>query len=202
MRTWLCGAWLAALAGACNGQFRFDAVDSGAEASAATRCTSDASCPLSSLHCDVASGDCFECTSDAQCTQPGAPRCDQALHVCVQCGTDGDCSAGNRCVTRVCVPTCSEDGGDCPNDNEQCVASTGLCAQCASQGACAEQGSSGICDVPSGRCVACTSDAACPASQPRCAPQGTCVRCLVSADCPSDAPVCDPSDHACVNPDG
>ena len=51
------------------------------------------------------------------------------------------------------------------------------------------------CDPALG-CVECTSDAMCPAGQPRCV-LGSCEVCASNGDCPASAPACYPSDHRC-----
>jgi Cys-rich repeat protein len=162
-------------------------------------CRRDLDCRVSSLHCDVVTGSCFPCLTDAHCTNGDLKRCDVATHRCVECGVDIDCGQGRICepTTRRCVIVCDDAGSSCPSDAPTCDAARGFCVACTNDGACTD-GDTRTCDVASGRCVQCRVDTNCPSELPRCEPsKGTCVMCLTSADCTSDQPTCDPGGWEC-----
>ncbi len=159
-----------------------------------------AGCPLSSLHCDVASGACVECLASADCTggadasESALPICDPSTHACVACLVSGDCRPGYDCVTaaKQCVPSCAS-GGTCAEG----TCTGGLCWRCTASSGC-EDGSTSICDPITHQCVGCVSDATCPSDHPRCDPATQrCVRCLRSSDCDAGE-VCDPTRRLCV----
>jgi hypothetical protein len=165
-------------------------------------CTSDADCPLPSLHCDAA-GQCVACVTDSQCTQPGLKRCDFMLETCVQCGDDNDCEPNQLCevTSHVCVSSCMNNQV-CPA-NEQCVQPRGLCVACQHNEDCAnEKGPTSaplICNTAIGQCVECTSDLGCPADQSCDQTTDRCVDCLTNFDCPPYA-FCNPNTHVCTGP--
>ena len=192
---WLGLGVLLMVALGCRVTLRFAGPDSGATPSSA--CTSDQDCSLSSLHCDPASGVCFACVSDANCSQAiGHPRCDLAEHICVQCGLMTDCPAGWSCVSATCVQTCTTNAS-CSAAGTFC--DDGLCNACDDDHPC-PAGDAPYCNSETHQCASCTSDQHCTAVAPRCNPSvGNCVGCLTSLDCGGNG-VCDPSDWVCKTP--
>jgi hypothetical protein len=159
-------------------------------------CTSDADCRYA--HCDVPSGQCVPCVDSSQCTQPGLPRCDSALHLCVPCGVTGNCAAGQVCEADKCVPSCA-DGGTCAT-GLTCSQPRAVCVACSTDADCVGAAGGPVCDINSGQCGQCTSDAQCKFPTPRC-DYGTdrCVQCLTGADC--DDHVCNSATFTCVSDD-
>lgn len=207
------------VAAACDGEFRFDdsadgakigtGADAGLDATSSQDggsgpgCKNDGDCKLTSLHCDVPSGQCLACLSDSNCAAP-FPRCDAALNRCVACGVDGDCQvdAGQKCdvTSRHCVQTCSSPiSDDCPKDEPVCDTSRGQCYRCTSDLECTFSDTDRLCDVNDGLCVGCRVDTDCKSDKPRCDPVSEeCVACVDSGDCPASAPLCDPTTLTCV----
>ena len=173
-------------------------VDAAADVvTAQAQCVSDTDCPLTTLHCDPVSGECFACVDDSQCTQPGLPRCDSALHSCVQCGVSSDCASGQVCepTARQCVTACP-DGGRCPASAPLC-SSRGLCVGCQANADCAGAAGGVTCNTATGQCVQCASKAQCNSTAPLCDPTtNRCVGCVSATDCREG--YCDPVAHACV----
>lgn len=172
----------------------------GAGGDAGHGCLLDTDCPLASLHCDLSSGTCVQCTKDPDCTKPGYPRCDLATHLCVACGVNADCADGGVCdpMTLHCVVPCS-DAGKCAGDDVVCNAH-GYCSSCDSSmdgGGCS---GTAVCNDDIGQCGECTNDSQCSGSTPHCRlANDTCVQCLSSSQCPTAAaPVCDPATWTCV----
>lgn len=171
--------------------------DAASTDAARSRCLRDADCSSSLLHCDGATGACFECTSDAHCTREGSNRCDVALRRCVECGVQADCPSGMTCEpsTRKCVVGCSATTS-CPSDAPTCDVVRGVCVACTVATSCTDA-SRPNCENASGRCVECTMDAHC-GEEPRCdTVAGRCVECLSAADCSPDEPICDPDGWQC-----
>ncbi len=164
-------------------------------------CHVDGDCKLATLHCDVISGTCVACTTDAQCVALGSRRCDAALHRCIECGLDSDCATGQRCEpsTRRCVTTCTTITG-CPATTPFCDLPRSTCIRCHSDVECVVlSGDAHTCDPANGLCVDCIDDGQCKPSVPRCdRTRGKCVQCTGSGDCPATAPLCDPVASACV----
>ncbi len=192
---------------ACNGEFHFDEPgdaalpepDAGDAQTGRPRCSTDADCGLSSLHCDTASGDCVACVTDTNCTDPGFPRCDFAIHRCVECGISTDCPVGEYCEnqTRRCVPRC-QDPDECPLSRPFCDKVNVRCYECLTDTDCLPL-LLPRCDTAGFICVQCMTDADC-GSGHRCdTPDGVCVDCLSSDDCPYPE-ACDPAKGRCVTP--
>jgi hypothetical protein len=191
---------------ACRGELRFDdhVNDAGVSADApgdAPRltgpCTKDGDCGLATLHCDVAEGRCVACTSDSHCEAPTG-RCDPALLRCVGCVSSDDCTSPASCdpVTRQCLVACREEDDPCPN-GLHCNERMRRCATCAESSHCERLGARLSCDVLTGRCITCRTDASCNGG--RCDTfLGRCVACLSAADCPTTAPTCDVRAGLCV----
>lgn len=189
---------------ACNGEFRFDTqrgrdaatdvVDAGAAG-----CTTDADCPLASLHCDPQSGACFACTSDTHCPTT-TPSCDPSLRLCVECETTRDCPQGKVCepTTRRCLAACRESF-HCATPTLGCDEPKGVCATCLVNADCRGSADGTRCDLTIDRCVECTDDVQCAAPTHRCnRTRGKCAECLSASDCTEPTPICDPNAFACV----
>jgi hypothetical protein len=128
----------------------------------------------------------FRCAANADCAgQSGGPACDVATGRCVPCTAASDlCPSGQYCVaaTNACTAGCRDDlacaGGDggAPADG----------------GA----GAGAHCDTAAHQCVACVTDAHCPAST-RCV-GNTCVTgCATDANCAAGQTCCA---GGCVDP--
>jgi Cys-rich repeat protein len=204
-------ALAAVLAGACNGEFRFDndpegstVLDGGdAGGDGGFLCTSDQSCGDPALHCATDIGECLACFIDAHCTDPSEPYCHLLLHRCVSCRTDADCGAGESCErdTRQCIHTC-HDEADCPDTYAGCDEQRGLCVHCRIDADCSGARGRPYCERHSGRCVECTDDTLCPDERPQCDPiDGVCVGCTDPDDCALvGLPICRPASWTCSGP--
>jgi Cys-rich repeat protein len=183
-------------AAGCRVTLHFAANDGGAPPAAA--CADDQDCPLPSLHCEAASGNCYQCVSDTDCSKvSGHPRCDTSKHICVQCGLTADCPAGLRCAGETCVQGCSSNSDCATIAGTSCDDDDGICAQCDEGRGCS--GATPYCAV-NHQCVACVSNGQCAGPTPICnTTAGRCVACLTSGDCGSGA-VCDPADWICEMP--
>ncbi len=92
-------------------------------------------------------GQCVTCTSKYEAACTGAtPVCDDATYTCVACVKNTDCTNAS---TPICDSTSHTCRG-CTSDND-----------CGSGDAGSDAGASNVCDVPSGKCVACNTDAQC-----------------------------------------
>jgi hypothetical protein len=195
MRVWSLALAALALsaAAACNGELHFDTLPPDAGGGG---CVSDVACNPT-LHCDVPSGECVECTVDAQCSA-SEPRCDVALHACVECGVASDCPEGDLCEEKQCVVPCP-DGSSCPASAPVCDATRGFCILCRTGADCEKTPATAVCST-NGRCVACTVDLQCPLTAPYCDSDGDgCVLCVPpSKGCLGDDQ-CDPASHTCVH---
>ncbi len=135
---------LVLVVGGCDGDLRFDgpAVDSTVD-----------------TH-DTAG----ECTRDEQCPLDGRRRCDVASQRCVECGVTADCDADEICepTTKQCMKSCTE--------SSTCYPETPFCdprGVCVCTATSCVFGDHRVC-APNGRCVECTSDAQCDATEPHC----------------------------------
>lgn len=191
------GALVLALLGACHRQVLFDQGG----------CDDDSECGLATLHCDLPTATCVECTGDDQCAALGTARvrCDTAAHRCIECGLDGDCGQGRGCRFHHCVTICDGEGpnSSCPSAAPYCEDDdSGICVQCGDdlpQG-CSGAGVAGPICGHLGLCVACQSDGDCHAPTPHCETfAGRCVECVSSKDCASGT-VCNPTTNQCVQP--
>ena len=129
------------------------------------------------LVCD-SGGECVECISDTNCTGD-TPACDTLTKRCVACQGNVGCAGGYVCSPSapVCVLPCTEPS-ECPAFIDGCRAN--VCSACHDPEDCGAL----FCDIPHGRCVACLSDANCPAATPKChAATGTCGACVRNLDC-------------------
>ncbi len=159
-------------------------------------CARDSDCPLA-LHCDSASGMCFECNVDTNCETAAAPRCDATLHRCVACAVDQHCAEGWECdpVVRICRQRCRENH-DCSTEHG-CDRRQGLCIECDEDYECERSAEGALCSVAGTGCVECRSAEHCPVAQ-LCDPlSGRCVDCRNAQDC-ENGELCDPANHECV----
>jgi Cys-rich repeat protein len=118
------------------------------------RCGEELSCALGANACDAGSGRCRACASDSECG--GAlPFCRASK--CVQCTQDTHCGGATPFCNGIHCVSC--------RTNTDC----GEGRSCSTAGFCTNS---------------CGTDAACPASAPRCyGAFGVCVECLSDADC-------------------
>ncbi len=123
-----------------------------------THCTGGEVCKVNNM--GAAAGPalpntCVQCTSNAQCTSPGASKC--VDNACVPCTADGDCDIAGLgvCDAGTCVQCTGPKRTACMNNvcdhlNRECeedtpVGSSALCepcvsdAQCASNARCVQQ---------------------------------------------------------------
>ncbi len=150
-------------------------------------------CPPGQI-CDPSGKICVGCLSSADCTSPQLPSCNPATSTCVACVSNSDCHAPtSTCnpATHACV-ACLGDTG--------CALGTVCQGNACIAGCTATHGCAGglLCDVPSGLCVACLTDAQCGGAVPRCdLSTHACVACLPGAtdNCPS-GDYCR-ADHVC-----
>jgi hypothetical protein len=168
-------------------------------------------CPLSTLHCDVASRSCVACTSDTDCTSSFVSmwnRCNLTLHQCIECTVDADCGRGRLCRSNSCVTPCTEgeSGSDdtnsmCPTAQSYCEHDVGFCVACDSEHYVCS-GDAVICS-PRGICIQCVTDAQCAgkAGTTRCnSVTGRCVACVNSTHCLGSGMACNPVSNTCVVP--
>lgn len=95
--------------------------------------------------CDFAANACVECTADdLSACEDGENAC--AGNTCVGCVADGDCAAPS-------APECGTDN---------------TCGTCTSNDACMDRAGTTVCDLESGACVECTSNADCTGTNEGC----------------------------------
>jgi hypothetical protein len=194
-------------------------------------CTSNADCGgTTPPQCDTLAGSanlgvCVACVADLNCP-PAAPRCNPATNACEQCLTGTDCGGDTPVCKSGQCQKCASDT-DCSGATPACEV-WGACGQCSSTNAAACTGGTGVCDHPTGACVACEFNPDCVGATPTCnttthtcAPcatnpdcndsqggpacatsgmkSGSCVGCLADTDCTSSAaPRCDTISTTCV----
>ena len=137
------------------------------------------------------------------CENP-TPKCEIVSKKCVACLADADCPDAFVCAKGACMPGCSKSHLQC-GDAGSCDLDAGICHGCLSDKDCADP-KSPACDVPSGRCGACsTQNDRCPAGSycvlsggaPACVPGcKTDVECQFRDGGVGSSACCD---HACVN---
>jgi hypothetical protein len=112
-------------------------------------CQSQVDCSLATPICDVPSGDCVECLTNADCPSAERHLCDPDTHGCAECTTDGDCHS--------------------PTEVEVCSKFLGSCAvRCATVMDC-PVATDPYCNTKIGFCVECQTDADCQGTtQPLC----------------------------------
>lgn len=171
-------------------------------------CASDTDCrDPSKSACDVATGECIECTGDGHCAgNPDGPVC---VDGSCTCQADGDCRGGyawgDRCRASSKRCSCQADV-DCGNNphGPTCYTSYGMCS-CSSDSECkppyskcaaySAYGSFKHCQRP------CTADADCTgtSSLKICdVAAGVCVACLQDADCTGTYKYCNSTSGRCV----
>jgi hypothetical protein len=143
------------------------------------------------------------------CVEPDKPVCDTTTKTCVGCVGDQDCgyAPGTVCIVSAQICGCNGDaqcvgaplGDQClPNHTCGCT-DAGACASAIGAACVAATRTCGCgddsecdggerCDVATGACVACLTNADCPGPDADlCAPTHACTSCLTQADCASSA---------------
>lgn len=148
---------------------------------------------LATVTCGVAGGGC---TADSACVAP-YPRCNIGTGQCVECLSNADCGPGGACdSTFACFASGCVNDTDCTAPTPRCETGNGVCVACFTNADC---GPSEVCN-PNFTCSTvsgCTADASCAAPTPRCEiGSGLCVECLDSLDCPGTT--CDLATNTCV----
>ena len=170
-----------------------------------TGCSSTVQCNSASQwdKCDISLGQCVQCTTSADCTNPTTPVCGKKgtanYDECVGCKNNDDCvgiPTGPFCdtVSGMCKG-CLGDG-DCSGDPNNPVCCEGsVCCPCEAgkAGACAAYGY--LCDVVEKACKQCLVDGDCPSG--RCL-NDVCVECTEEADCATGT-YCDVSSNTCID---
>ena len=135
---------------------------------------------------DVAADVPFRCASNAECAgRTGGPACDVATGQCVACTAASDvCPAGQYCTpaTNTCATGCRDDGA-CAGGDGGVLADGGTAP-------------STHCDPTAHRCVACLTDAHCPAST-HCMGNVCVAGCTTEANCATGQSCCG---GGCVDP--
>jgi hypothetical protein len=135
---------------------------------AAQPCKLAADCSPQRPVCDVSSGRCTSCSSDADCS--GDMRCENASGQCVECLGSADCAGQEFQFCNVDSHRCVEClvDGHCLMKSETCSLVLGSCAvKCSSRSECPR--TDPYCDTGIGYCVECETDADCAGtSQPLC----------------------------------
>ena len=123
---------------------------------------------------------------DTSLNTAGLPR-----NACEQCVVDSNCPAGNVCIDNECEPSCTTDA-QCARDSGNnptpfCNPTIKICAECATDAHCMTQMNQPYCSAE-GSCEECTTDAHC-SSQPTTPfcrlTDNNCVACRTNADCPA-----------------
>ncbi len=199
-------------------------------------CQSNPECvsPLAPV-CDTSGahlGQCVTCQSNTDCTgNPNGPVCfdNGTTNVCVQCTSNANCGGTTPVcnASHQCVP-CASDA-DCSVPTPACQTSgplQGSCTQCSATNTSQCTGTTPLCDLPTGTCVGCESNADCAGNTPICnlatktcracqsnadcstfpgkvcdtsgMKAGECVVCVLNSDCSAPTPLCDPASNTCV----
>jgi len=171
-------------------------------------CLSATDCPAATPICDATRRQCSQCSSRADCGV-ATPACNLQNGRCVECLVDVDCNGKGACGTdHQCHPVCKANA-DCTAPGAQgiagqgnfCNTATGACVECLLATDCSADPATPVCSPTQHRCVACTTNAECPAATPICestaAGQGgglrgnRCVACQRNQDCTNPAlPTC------------
>jgi MYXO-CTERM domain-containing protein len=158
----------------------------GASTDTCRACGSNAECTTASLEpvCVTGgahAGQCAQCAGNTDCTS-ATPVCldTGATNQCVQCTTDASCSGKTpvcNTTTHACGP-CTSDA-DCTAPTPACQTSgtlAGECTQCSATNASQCKGPIPVCNVVTGTCVGCNTNADCAAPAPICF-ANACVGC-------------------------
>lgn len=183
----------------CDETFYFDVPVVQERADAASmglpsRCSADSDCGLASLHCDVATGRCFECVVDEDCSDDAGQRCEPLLHRCVQCLVARDCAAGFTCdpTTHRCLQSCVAEN-ECAPEAHGCDERRGVCIACDEDDEC----EASYCAFDGTGCVECRVDSHCSTGRACDILSGKCVQCRDTGDCAAGS-ACDPATDSCV----
>ena len=121
---------------------------------------------------------------------PEKPLCDFKAKMCVACRMDGDCPVSAVCKLGSCMPGCSQQHAGC-GDAGSCDVDLGACHGCLADANCLDP-MNPTCDLPSGRCGACST------MKDKC-PDGS--YCVVGGALPACAKGCK-GDSECQTGDG
>ena len=169
-------------------------------------CKSDTDCASNKAtpYCDFSSGACRACLVDKHCASYQV--CNTTTWACVlrpgACVADTDCKGTPKtpyCLANACV-SCRSNS-DCPRLNS-CVG--GACAYtgCRSDQDCAPEATNKYCELVSKKCVVCSKDSHCKATEVCDASTYTCKlkpSCTTNADCKDPSlPVCNTTSKSCV----
>lgn len=169
----------------------------GSNKSTTTKCTTNANCSGGTV-CDISTGACVTCLSDANCDDP-TPVCNTSTKKCVGCLADTDCTGGLICKNNTCVaPPCTTNT-DCASspDVPICDTTKGKCVECKVNSDCSglDQCKNNVCMPPQCTFV---GDLACTGATPACDIDSlTCVQCIDDSTCP-DPKVCNLDTHTCT----
>ena len=217
------GAVLALLvAGACDGEFRFDQPTGASLGTGGAGSTSSgvagydeaaeegfggardadncAHCADFGLKCATEWESCVECIDDDDCSA-SLPYCDPQMHRCLPCNTIDGCATGNVCDgwSHACMRTCATESDpdlDCDGGPSMCDQKRNVCVACLHDSDCHDPALP-YCAPGGALCAECASDRNCSPGWHCDQLSFTCVVCRDSRDCPNDD-VCDPTSHACV----
>lgn len=128
------------------------------------------------------------CSSDADCTDPGAPAC-RPDGVCIECLRHEHCGEGGQCdnTRNLCVE-CVDNAG-CEAAGLVCSPNTRKCVECLGNGDCHDPAAPAC--TPTNQCVACTDDSFCPDDAPAC-------DAMACYECKNDSYCNGPGKHACI----
>jgi hypothetical protein len=159
-----------------------EGIDEGVDAGPPDAGPCGMTCPAATPVCDVATGNCVECTAaeDGAC-EDATPVCNAATNTCVACVASTDCTdtpstpvcdtAANSCVACVANADCTSLTAP------QCNTATNACVPCTADAACTGRTGTTVCDVAGG---------------------GECVQCTVANEAPCGANSCNPATNTCT----
>jgi Cys-rich repeat protein len=215
------------IAGACNGEFRFDDVNAAPDAGPEDIGAGgkilfpqpDAGGPdaggmdASKVH-DAANDHEMDadanmqadtmphgCVADADC-KLASLHCDVVSGACFECVVDANCAAGMAHRCDAALHRCVECGvdGDC-GSGQKCEPTTRRCVTTCDSILTKCTDGTYICDPALGFCVRCHGDVECvlPGDQNICdTANGKCVECVADTDCPKAKPRCDRTRGTCA----
>jgi hypothetical protein len=162
--------------------------------------------------CDPATGGCFQCVRDVDCSgnmamgdAGAATVCDTASHRCVECLDNQNCSGDtgvckvdaansrrNACVECIDGSTCGPAKPICDERANDCTTTCQSAADC--------NGDKRACNTARSICVECTDNSTCTSGDERLCDTDSnlCVECLDDAPCSANGEVCDLESHTCV----